>query len=183
MFYRESRWIADQAKNFAPDAATLIDVGSGSPYYRDTTQKHIADMYARLRANDVTITTLDSDPDNRPDIVCDIGTILDRPAEHDIVLASNLLEHVQQSQLGTVIGNLFRLVRPGGVVIITVPFNLPKHERPIDNMLRPTPQELTTLVAHRAVHLAQWEDVHYREPYLSNPSMGCLPVVTGGVFQ
>src|ERR1044071_6361839 len=171
MFQLESQWIATQVNDFAPHATTLIDIGSESLDYRNTAQKYIGDLYAALAAKGIAITTLDSEPTTQADVIQDIAKPLKSQRAFDVVLAANLLEHVPTADLQAVLDNLFALTTDNGIVIITVPYNLPKHDHPIDTMLRPTPDELSDLAGHTRLRTAQWQDVHYREPYISDPTL------------
>jgi hypothetical protein len=162
---------------------TLVDVGSESAVYRDTLQCYIAELYTSLHNKDIQLVTLDSNPDTQPDIVQDIALSLNGVGGYGGAVAANVLEHIPIAKLDSAIENLFEMVVPDGIVVVTVPFNLPRHDRPIDSMLRPTPNELKGLVGHTVLAVEQWQDEHYREPYLSNPSLAPAPVVTGGVFQ
>jgi hypothetical protein len=186
MFVHEAAWITESVACHAPYARSLIDVGSESPAYRIETQPHIAKMYAGLNEQGIAVTTLDFDPAFEPDIVCDITQPLE-PGEHgpyDVVLASNVLEHIPTDRLKTTINNLFHLATNDGLVVVTVPFNLPEHGHPIDTMLRPTPEELVELVGREALVSCMWtEPAHYKEPYVSNPTLSPLPVVTGALFK
>ena len=182
MFILESHWIARQINEFAAGSKTLIDIGSESSKYRDDTQEYIAKLYEQLESRGLRISTLDFDASKNPDILCDISENLKTSVKYDVVLASNVLEHIKETGLPTAIENLFLLTENKGLVIITVPYNLPRHERPIDNMLRPTPEELEQLVGRKALYKEQWQDEHYREPYISNSSLAPRPLVTGAVF-
>jgi hypothetical protein len=182
MFILESQWIEKQINSFAGGSKTLIDIGSESTEYRDKTQSYISKLYKNLESSGLKISTLDFDAAKKPEIVWDIGQPTRPNNKYDVVLAANVLEHIVEAQLETAIDNLFLLARTGGLVVITVPYNIPRHDRPIDNMLRPTPAELENLVGHKSVFKEQWHDRHYREPYISNPGLAPLPIVTGAVF-
>ena len=162
---------------------TLLDVGSDSLNYRTHTQSYISELYSFLQQKDISLTTLDSDPDAQPDIVHDITQPLEGAGTYNAVIAANILEHIPTDRLAQAIDNIVRLVTKGGLVVVTVPFNLPRHNRPIDSMLRPTPGELSALMGHTPLLTEQWEDKHYREPYLSSPSLAPAPIVTGGIFR
>jgi hypothetical protein len=184
MFRLESIWIDTQVDHFMTTAPrTLIDIGSESADYRHTIQRHIGELYVSLRAKGIQLHTLDDEPATQPAIVQDITLPLHGLGKYGGVLAANILEHIPTAKLGDAIDNLFELVAPDGIVVVTVPFNLPRHDRPIDTMLRPTPDDLAKLVGHNALVVEQWQDEHYREPYISDPSLGPAPIVTGGVFR
>jgi hypothetical protein len=61
----------------------------------------------------------------------------------DTVLVSNLLEHVEDINL--TVNNIKALVPPSGNLILTGPLIFPHHPDPIDNMFRPTRDEVRDL--------------------------------------
>lgn len=65
------------------------------------------------------------------------------------MICSNLLEHLTDPRsFAAACGDL---VVPGGHGVFTVPYSYPYHPDPIDTMLRPTPQELATMLPGWAV--------------------------------
>ena len=183
MFKLESRWVCRQSAILAPNAKNLIDIGSDSDNYRIKIQPYIAAMYQELEQDGIRIKTLDIDPALAPDFVQDICQPLNFHDQFNIVLALNVLEHIEKDKIHMAINNLFRLTKPDGIVIVTVPYNLPRHDRPIDNMLRPTTRELKLLMGNDCLLCEQWQDEHYRKPYISHSGLAPKPIVTGGVFK
>jgi len=59
------------------------------------------------------------------------------------LLCCNLLEHVTEPD--RLACHCLDLLRPGGLVFVTVPFSYPYHRDPIDTMYRPSPSELCEL--------------------------------------
>lgn len=62
-----------------------------------------------------------------------VGSVEQMPfadAEFDAVLCTEVLEHVGDAERAT--AELFRVTRPGGHVLVTVPFLYPTHEAPYD---------------------------------------------------
>lgn len=53
----------------------------------------------------------------------------------DVVLCCNILEHVVNP--AAVLANIAVTLKKGGLLVIEGPLDYPKHEDPIDNMLRP----------------------------------------------
>ena len=103
----------------------------------------------------------------------------------DIVLLCNILEHIDLSKMDTAMQNVSSILNTGGLCIVTVPFNIEHHPSPIDNDLRPSPEELIDLM-HKYFSISKCEQVtcsHYKEPYLSNPTLRPIPIVTCGVFH
>jgi SAM-dependent methyltransferase len=76
------------------------------------------------------------------------------------VLCTNLLEHVLDR--AATLENTKRVVRPGGLLLLTVPLRYPLHADPIDTGYRPRARELERLLGWGEVKAA--EDVNVRAP-------------------
>jgi SAM-dependent methyltransferase len=87
---------------------------------------------------------LDARPEPGVDIVADISTLQGVEPDFDVAICTSLLEHVVDR--AATAQNVCRVVRPGGVLILTVPRRYPLHADPIDTGFRPTPEELCRLV-------------------------------------
>lgn len=89
--------------------------------------------------------TLDLNADLHPDIVADAAnTGLDK-CKFGCVLCTELLEHVVDPSV--IIKEIDRLLIPGGLAIITVPFWVPIHEKPWqEDYWRFTPRSLDLLL-------------------------------------
>lgn len=73
----------------------------------------------------------DIDPSHTPDIVLDVadmGEVAD--VSVDVVLAAELFEHIERPTQG--LTECYRVLRPGGTLIISVPFLYPIHGDPHD---------------------------------------------------
>ena len=69
---------------------------------------------------------LDLDPRSRPDVVSDIqGAAGLRGESFDTILALDVLEHLRYPHRA--IEEIHRLLKPGGLLFITVPFCFPRH--------------------------------------------------------
>lgn len=102
-------------KSHAADVKVL-DVGASSKSYRNFFPNKIS---------------VDLDPDSQPDIVADAHHLPFKDAEFDMVLCTEVLEHVHEPQ--TVIGEIRRVLKPGGKVVLTTRFMYPLHEVPHDH--------------------------------------------------
>lgn len=97
----------------------MLDVGAGRAPYRELLKGRVGEY-----------VTLDTAPAPGIDVV---GSALELPfgdAEFDTVLSSQVLEHVPDPQ--KMFSELCRVVRPGGVVVISAPQYWPEHESPYD---------------------------------------------------
>ncbi|MFW2440082.1 MAG: class I SAM-dependent methyltransferase [Arenicellales bacterium] len=80
--------------------------------------------------NGFDVITIDIDENRNPDIVgdvctCDFGDML-----FDVIIMGEVLEHLHSPHLA--IDNIASALKPGGKLVITVPFMFPIHERPHD---------------------------------------------------
>jgi SAM-dependent methyltransferase len=77
-----------------------------------------------------SVTSCDIDQKYQPDILGDICTFDFGEQTFDVIVLSEVLEHVHSPHLA--IRNIHSLLRPDGRLILTVPFIFPIHERPHD---------------------------------------------------
>jgi len=69
---------------------------------------------------------LDINPANKPDVVADIQQPTSFPAGHfDTVLMFDVLEHIENPHRA--LDEVKRLLKPGGVLYMTIPFCYPRH--------------------------------------------------------
>jgi SAM-dependent methyltransferase len=183
MFLEESKWIIKQREKLEK-VESVLDIGSSDLEYRECKQAYISEMYAKFSEN---IDTLDLKNGSGVDFVLDIT---DKDCarylgKYDLVLVCNILEHIEISKLGNVVKNVSEILKDGGYCIVTVPFNIEYHPSPIDNGFRPTAEELEKVFSFGFEKIICEKIVcsHYREPYISNPSLLPLPEVTCGVFK
>jgi SAM-dependent methyltransferase len=98
--------------------ACLLDVGAGR-----------GDFDALLSGRQVV--SLDIYPYPEVDIVCDLTlTNPFKPGCFDAILLMNVLEHVYDIQGFT--ASLSRLLKPGGLLIVAIPFMVKMHQVPVD---------------------------------------------------
>jgi SAM-dependent methyltransferase len=157
--WRRSNWrfLNQEVKNL-PQEALILDVGAGHGDF--------ADIFEGKR-----YYSLDIVPYSEVDLVCDLGeTIPFLPATFDVVVLMNVLEHVYENRL--LIQNISKIVKPGGKVIITVPFLLKVHQAPFD-FSRYTPYYLENLAEEAGFRVTTLCG-YYDTLYLLNESLGNL---------
>jgi SAM-dependent methyltransferase len=117
MFQKINRSIqADFLKKYASDKKTL-DLGSGGDPYG----------YGQYFQNRVTV---DIDPLRKPEIVADAHHLPFREGEFDVVLSIEMLEHVKNPF--QVAAEIKRVLKPGGLLLLTTRFVYPLHDAPHD---------------------------------------------------
>lgn len=92
----------------------VLHVGCG-PFKRER-------LHERFRGPDWREVRLDIDPDVEPDIVCSIVDMASvASASVDAVWSSHNIEHVYAHEVPIVFGEFFRVLRPGGEVLLHTP--------------------------------------------------------------
>lgn len=86
--------------------------------------------------------------------VCDLGAIPVEAARYDLVLCTQVLEHVPEP--GQVLAELFRVLKPRGQLWLTVPFFYEEHETPYD-FYRYTQYGLRYVVERAGFQIARLE--------------------------
>jgi SAM-dependent methyltransferase len=166
MFVDEALWLRQVlARLELRSGSKVLDIGSSTLDFRTKVQPHIDEhVFAPLRAMGVAVSHLDARQDSGVDIVADITTLEGVPADFDVVICTSLLEHVVDR--AETARNICRVVKPGGTLILTVPRRYPIHRDPIDTGYRPSPEQLSALIAWPEVLEKQVltirDAIHYR---------------------
>lgn len=105
---------AGMPKNLPADKRIVLHVGCGP---RATENLHL-----KFRGSDWHELRFDIDPGVKPDIVGSIVDMVGVPDESvDAVWSSHNLEHVYAHEAVAVLGQFYRVLRPGGEVLVTLP--------------------------------------------------------------
>jgi len=146
VFVDESLWIrrALEGASLRP-GATVLDIGSSTLAFRTVAQPYVdRNVFAPLRERGVKVLHLDARPEPGVDIVADVTRLEGVEGTFDVVLCTNLLEHV--TDRAETLRNVKRVVGPSGLLLVTVPRRYPIHPDPIDTGFRPTAREVAELV-------------------------------------
>jgi SAM-dependent methyltransferase len=119
----------------------LLDLGAGNqpfrPWYQPLTQSVVA---------------VDAAPAPGLSVVCLASPLPFLDASFDTVLCTSVLEHVDNVE--EAIAEIARTLRPGGRLVITVPFLYPTHEAPYD-FWRTTHFGLRTLLTRHGLQVGE----------------------------
>jgi SAM-dependent methyltransferase len=168
--WRRANWrfLEQQVARLAPEAL-ILDVGAGRGDFADLLvgRKSIA---------------LDIYPYPEVDLVCDLTQTAPFQAGcFDAVLLMNVLEHVQDAQ--ALLSVLVRLLRPGGILILAIPFLVKIHQAPID-YVRYTHYALQRLGEEFDLTVSQlegyYDPVFLLQEAISNLRWSVLPAMNGG---
>jgi SAM-dependent methyltransferase len=102
--------------------SAVLSVGAGGEVNRllkDFSQK-----------NGFSVVSFDIDDARGPDLIGDICDYDFHGKQFDVVVISEVLEHLHSPHLG--VGNIYAALKSNGRLILTTPFILPLHDRPHD---------------------------------------------------
>jgi SAM-dependent methyltransferase len=150
MFVDESIWIRNALDGVLERGMTLLDIGSSTLFFRTVAQPYVdKNVFSPLRERGVDVLHLDARAEPGVDIVADVTNLKGVDRTFDAALCTSLLEHVTDRT--ETLGHMKRVVRPGGLLLVTVPQRYPIHPDPIDTGFRPSAAELRALLG--------WTDV------------------------
>lgn len=142
----ESLWIGrkilkltETSKNFR-----LLNIGSSTKQFREKKQPWVQKNIFDPICGYCSIDHLDMKVQEGVDIIGDLTDIIFleqlKLKCYDVILCSNLLEHVINPE--EICRCIEDCVKEGGFLIVTVPHLYPYHNDPIDTMFRPDVEEL-----------------------------------------
>lgn len=148
MFREEAIWVKQAISKIKPLANNNIvaNLGSSTAYFREVIQPHIDQYIIKpLQMNGWSIVNVDLKAEDGVNIVADVtqSNFSAKLQPSALTICTNMLEHVEDISL--VIENLLKITIKGGFILLTVPYKYRKHLDPIDNMFRPTPQQIAQL--------------------------------------
>jgi SAM-dependent methyltransferase len=100
----------------------VLDAGSGRAPYRD--------LFAHARYETADFVAVKGKKYAEQDYVCDLAAIPVEDARFDHVLLTQVLEHIPEPP--TVLAELHRVLKPGGMLWLTAPLFYAEHEKPYD---------------------------------------------------
>jgi SAM-dependent methyltransferase len=115
------RFLARAGQAVEPNELVL-DAGAGRAPYRE--------LFAHARYETADFMAVKGKKYVQPDYVCDLAEIPVEDARFDHVLLTQVLEHLPEP--ARVLGELHRVLKPGGTLWLTAPFFYAEHERPYD---------------------------------------------------
>lgn len=113
-----------EAKKYAK--GSLIDIGCGRMPYRKELEP-LVDSYIGVDHPQVSKRYIS---DHKPEVLADAKKLPFRSDTFDIALLIQVLEHVDSPD--KVIKEAARVLKPGGILIISLPFFYPLHDMPYD---------------------------------------------------
>jgi SAM-dependent methyltransferase len=131
------RWLASHR---AAVRGRLLDLGAGNQPLRAWYQPQ-ADQ----------IVAVDVAPAPGLDVLCLASPLPFRDDIFDTIVCTSVLEHVDDAERA--MAEMVRVLRPGGTVLMTVPFLYPTHEAPYDYW-RTTHHGLRSLIERHGLQLA-----------------------------
>lgn len=172
MFYKEAEQINKILADFQSDQINpIIEIGSSTSDFRETKKPHInkfIHQYLSLRNIRIYTSDLKSGAgiDLSGDIFEESFSESLRLLNPKMVLCCNILEHVKNPELFAKI--VSSLIQRNCHIICSVPLDYPYHPDPIDNLLRPSPDEIAQLF-HGTTLISSWviSGDSYKERLLS----------------
>lgn len=130
---------------------TVLNLGSGSQRFREISKPYIhAEIFRPLISAGASV--VHSDQRSGPGVDVS-GDIFDprvqaelRALRPDLVLACNIMEHLEGRLREGFPGVLDSILPSRGVLVITVPYSYPYHADPIDTLYRPNPAQIAALL-------------------------------------
>ncbi len=174
MLVNEARWICSAIKRLGlKDGAVCLNIGSSTRAFREEQQPHISgEMIQPLEKGGLRFVHCDMKMAEGVDIVADVmsdeGLRVLQAQSANLLLASNLLEHLTDPK--AFCAQLHRVLPIGGYAVVSVPYSFPLHRDPIDTMFRPSPEEIAALFpGFRMVDSAIVEDGNFLEEIRAQP--------------
>lgn len=114
-------FLGKEYKQIKPGQSVLT-IGAGGEINKD--------LYKYGEEKNFDILSFDIDEDRGPDVVGDICTYDFNEKRFDVIIMSEVLQFLETPQIG--INNVYKILKPGGRLILTSPFVFPLHDRPYD---------------------------------------------------
>lgn len=147
--------LLEQIAKAAPRArGRLLDVGCGDKPYEPTFRPHVTE-YIGIEHESVFASTNASAGERRPDLYYDGNRLPFGDASFDTVISIQVLEHTPRPQ--PLLHEMARVLRPGGLLILSAPFSGRLHEEPYD-YFRYTPHGLRAMCGEAGLEVTEvWD--------------------------
>lgn len=151
MRIEEAKYVSQKIREvIQKDKGIVLNLGSSSRIFREKAQPHVqSEIFTPLDEARIKVVHVDLKEMEGVDIS---GDIFDADVQEklgaidsDLVMACNMMEHLEEEKRHEFPGILEKLVKSGGFVLISVPNSYPLHLDPIDTYYRPTPEEIAAL--------------------------------------
>jgi len=109
----------------------VLDLGAGSAKYKEMILQKASEYRSCDAAKNINI-----------DDVCDVLNLQYPPESFETVISTQVIEHVNNPY--KMAEQIFKVLKPGGKVIVTAPFLIPMHSDP-DDYFRFTPSGLSEI--------------------------------------
>lgn len=147
MLIEEAKWIGKEIVSICEREkyTRILNVGSSSSDLRNISQSHMLEyIFSPLEKMGIKIIHTDIKDAEGVDVVGDLTDLkfIDKLSEdpYDVVMCTNLFEHVVDPR--PLFQPIVEIIKPGGYLIVSVPYKYPYHPDPIDTMYRPDIKEL-----------------------------------------
>ncbi len=114
------QWITELAASI-PAGSRVLDAGAGRCPYRR--------LFSHVEYQTADFCQVDKEY-GQIDFVCNLETIPAASEQYDFVLCTQVFEHLPRPHV--VIGELYRLLKPGGKLFASAPLFYEEHEKPYD---------------------------------------------------
>jgi SAM-dependent methyltransferase len=129
------------AEHYGQPGEAVLDLGAGSKPYAPIYEPY----FQRCTSVDVAVSPHDI---SGVDVIATADSVPFEDASFDCVICTEVLEHCPNP--GAVLGEIRRVLKPGGRLFLTTPFIAPLHEMPYD-FYRYTPSALRELASRQGL--------------------------------
>ena len=150
MRLEEARYIGNIVRCNVKVDDVVLNLGSSTLHQRKYEQPHIQKyIFEEISKKAINIVHADLKDGDGIDMVgnifCDEYVEELKSLGPNIILATNLIEHLPSHKRLPFARIVKRILMPKGILIVSVPYSYPLHPDPIDSYYRPSPEDLAKL--------------------------------------